>query len=310
MRYTTISFPGLGIEVNPGYQLTIGPIAFRYYGLIIALGLMLAVIYGLRRSKQFGLTQDDILDGVLIIVPVAVIFARAYYCIFAWEEYAANPIEVLYIWKGGLAIYGGVIGALLGIIVYAKCKKISLGALLDVVALGFLIGQAIGRWGNFFNREAFGEVTDSFLRMGLENSMTGQVVYYHPTFLYESVWNAIGFVVLHILSKRRRYDGQIALGYAAWYGLGRTFIEGLRTDSLYLGQFRVSQILAAVSCVAAVAVLVWQAFRLHDKANLFVNRKAAAAEAIAAEAVVEVPAETAEESTAEEAPAEEAKTEE
>ena len=101
MRYTTISFPGLGIEVNPGYQLTIGPIAFRYYGLIIALGLMLAVIYGLRRSKQFGLTQDDILDGVLIIVPVAVIFARAYYCIFAWEEYAANPIEVLYIWKGG-----------------------------------------------------------------------------------------------------------------------------------------------------------------------------------------------------------------
>ncbi len=282
MRYSTISFPSLGIEINPGYQIDIGPIAFRYYGLIIALGLILAVIYGMRRSKQFGLTQDDILDGVLIIVPIAIIFARAYYCIFSWEEYAANPIEVLYIWNGGLAIYGGVIGAVLGIIVYAKVKKLSLGALLDIVALGFLIGQAIGRWGNFFNREAFGEVTDSFLRMGLENSITGAVVYYHPTFLYESVWNAIGFVVLHFLSKRRRYDGQIALGYAAWYGLGRTFIEGLRTDSLYWGDFRVSQLLAAVSCVAAVAVLIWQAFRIHDRANLFVNRTAAAAAEIAA----------------------------
>ena len=283
MRYSTISFPALGIEINPGYQIDIGPLSIRYYGLIIGLGLILAVIYGLRRSKQFGLTQDDILDGVLIIVPIAIIFARAYYCIFSWEEeYAANPIEVLYIWNGGLAIYGGVIGAVLGVIVYAKVKKLSLSAVLDIVALGFLIGQAIGRWGNFFNREAFGEQTDFFLRMGLKNSITGEVVYYHPTFLYESVWNAVGFALLHFLSKRRRYDGQIALGYVAWYGLGRTFIEGLRTDSLYWGSFRVSQILAAVSCVAAVAVLIWQSFRIHDRANLFVNRRAAAALEVAA----------------------------
>ena len=280
MRYTTISFPGLGLEMNPGYKIDIGPMSLYYYGLIIALGLLLAAVYGLHRCKQFGLTQDNVLDGALAIIPFAVICARIYYCVFAWDEYKANPIEVLYIWNGGLAIYGGVIGAAIGIVVFCKIKKISLGTALDITSLGFLIGQAIGRWGNFFNREAFGEQTDSFLRMGLENAFTGQVVYYHPTFLYESVWNALGFVALHFLSKRRQYDGQIALGYAAWYGLGRAFIEGLRTDSLYFGDFRISQVLAAVSCVVATAVVVWQAFRPHDKANLYVNRVAAAQEAI------------------------------
>ena len=280
MRYTTISFPGLGLEMNPGYKIDIGPMSLYYYGLIIALGLLLAAVYGLRRCKQFGLTQDNVLDGALAIIPFAIICARIYYCVFAWDEYKANPIEVLYIWNGGLAIYGGVIGAAIGIVVFCKIKKISLGTALDITSLGFLIGQAIGRWGNFFNREAFGEQTDSFLRMGLENAFTGQVVYYHPTFLYESVWNALGFVALHFLSKRRQYDGQIAIGYVAWYGLGRAFIEGLRTDSLYFGDFRISQVLAAVSCVVATAVLVWQAFRPHDKANLYVNRVAAAQEAI------------------------------
>ncbi|MDD6854880.1 MAG: prolipoprotein diacylglyceryl transferase, partial [Oscillospiraceae bacterium] len=134
--------------------------------------------------------------------------------------------------------------------------------------------QAMGRWGNFFNREAFGCRTDSFFRMGLLNSITGTVSYFHPTFLYESVWNVIGFVMLHFASKHRQYDGQIALGYAAWYGLGRTFIEGLRTDSLYLGVFRVSQLLAAVTCFAALVVLVWQMFRPHDPARLLVNQTA------------------------------------
>ena len=290
MKYSTISFPGLGIEVNPNYKLEIGPLSIHYYGLIIALGLLLAVIYGLRRSKRFGLTQDHILDGVLAIVPFAIICARAYYCIFAWHEYAANPIEVFYIWNGGLAIYGGVIGAVVGVIVYCKIRKLSLGAVLDIMALGFLIGQAIGRWGNFFNREAFGSFTQSFLRMGLENIATGKVTYHHPTFLYESLWNGAGFLLLHFLSKRRQYDGQIALGYAAWYGLGRTFIEGLRTDSLYWGDFRVSQILAAISCLAAVGVLVWQLFRPHDEEKLFVNRVAAAKEAAAEEPITEEPA--------------------
>ena len=274
--YSSISFPTFGIEVNPGRSLSIGPLTVYYYGLLIACGLLLAVVYGYRRAKQFGIKQDDITDGVLWIVPFAVLCARAYYCIFSWESggYSENPISVLYIWEGGLAIYGGVLGAAVGIAVYAKCKRISLPALLDLVSLGFLIGQSIGRWGNFFNREAFGEATDSFLRMGLMNVFTGQYEYYHPTFLYESLWNAAGFVMLHILSKRRRYDGQIALGYAAWYGLGRTFIEGLRTDSLYWGSIRVSQALAAVSCVAAVGVLIFFRLRKDLRKPLYADRVA------------------------------------
>ena len=274
-----ISFPGLGIEINPpkGFIL-FDRLNIHFYGLIIAIGLILAVVYGLRRANQFGLKSDDILDGVLWIVPVAIICARAYYVIFQWDMYKDDPISMLYIWKGGLAIYGGVIGAALCVILHCKIKKISLGAVLDLVALGFLIGQAIGRWGNFFNREAFGAETEHFLRMGLmlnaDGAYASEMHYFHPTFLYESLWNTVGFVALHFLSKKRQYDGQVALGYAAWYGLGRALIEGLRTDSLYWGPFRVSQVLAAISCVAAVAVLVFMAFRKHDKEKLFVNRVA------------------------------------
>ncbi|HIT33986.1 MAG TPA: prolipoprotein diacylglyceryl transferase [Candidatus Faecousia intestinigallinarum] len=273
--FTTISFPGLGIELNPGRVLTIGSLNIHYYGLIIAFGLVLAVIYAGRRCRQFGFTQDDLLDGVLWVTPFAILCARAYYCIFEWEQYADNPISVLYIWNGGLAIYGGVLGAIVGILVFCRVKKLKTAAVLDLVALGFLIGQGIGRWGNFFNREAFGAPTDSFLRMGLLDAATGEVTYYHPTFLYESLWNLAGFVLLHFLSKKRKYDGQIALGYAAWYGLGRAFIEGLRMDSLYWGQFRVSQVLAAVSCLAAVAALLALSFRPHSPEKLFVNQVAA-----------------------------------
>ena len=275
--YTEISFPSLGIAINPSSTFSIGPLTVHYYGLIIACGLVLAVIYACRRSKEFGISVDDLTDGVLWVTPFAIICARLYYCIFSWESggYADNPISILYIWKGGLAIYGGVIGAAVGIIVFCKIKKIKIPMLLDLVSLGFLIGQALGRWGNFFNREAFGAETDFFLRMGLMSARTGEVIYVHPTFLYESVWNVVGFVLLHKLSKHRRYDGQVALGYVAWYGLGRAFIEGLRTDSLYIGAIRVSQLLAAVSCFAALAVLVWQSFKPHKAEDLFVNQVAA-----------------------------------
>ena len=297
-KYTTISFPSIGLEIDPGRSLQITEnFAIHYYGIIIAVGLLLAVFYGLKRSKQFGLKQDDILDGVLGIVPFAVICARAYYCAFSWSDYAENPISVLYIWEGGLAIYGGVIGAALGVIVFCAIKKIKIGAVLDIVSLGFLIGQSIGRWGNFFNREAFGEATDSFFRMGLLNSYNNTVEYYHPTFLYESVWNLVGFIALHFLSKKRKYDGQIALGYMAWYGLGRALIEGLRTDSLYLGNFRVSQLLAALSFVVAVGVLLWQSFRSHDPQKLFVNQVAAREAAMLAEQEQPESTETAEEET-------------
>ena len=276
MNYTSISFPSFGITVDPPRSFSLGPLTIHLYGLVIAVGLMLAVLYCCRRCKEFGLKEDDILDGVLWITPFAIVCARIYYVVFSWQDYVANPISVLYIWEGGIAIYGGVLGAVLGIAVFCRIKKLKMATVLDLVLLGFLIGQSIGRWGNFFNREAFGAPTETFFRMGLMNSVTGQWEYYHPTFLYESVWNLVGLVLLHFLSKKRRYDGQVALGYAAWYGLGRTFIEGLRMDSLYWGSFRVSQVLAAVSCTAAVCVLLWQSFRPHDPAKLYVNQAAAA----------------------------------
>ncbi len=277
--YGGISFPGLGITVNPGRGLEIFGLDIRYYGLIIAIGLMLAALYGMRRSKHFGIKEDDIVDGVLLVTPFAILCARLYYCAFSWTEggYARDPISILYIWNGGLAIYGGVLGAIVGVAVLCKFKKIKVAALLDLVAIGFLIGQGIGRWGNFMNREAFGAAVspDYFLAMGLENTRTGVIEYYHPTFLYESLWNLTGAVILHFASYRRKYDGQIALGYVAWYGLGRAMIEGLRVDSLYWGPIRVSQALAAFSCIAALSVMIF--FWLKPpKGELFVLQQAAA----------------------------------
>lgn len=290
-NYSAISFPLLGIEVDPIRTLSLGPLTIHLYGAVIALGLLLAGIYCCRRSKRAGLTEDDILDGILWITPFAVACARTYYCAFSWSEYASNPISVLYIWNGGLAIYGAVLGAFVGVAVYCKIKKCSLPALLDLVVMGFLIGQLVGRWGNFFNREAFGAATDAFSRMGLYNTVTGQWEYYHPTFLYESLWNLCGFLLLHFLYPKRAYDGQIALGYASWYGLGRAMIEGLRVDSLYWGNFRVSQLLAGFSCVAAVAALTVLHFKPHDRENLTEHRYAEALARKAAEAEKEDPGE-------------------
>ena len=280
-RYTTISFPSLGIEIDPIREFTLGPLSIHMYGLIIACGLILAAWYAMKRADRFGLTEDHVLDGVLWVTPFAIACARAYYVLFSWEYYKDDPITALYIWEGGIAIYGGILGAVLGMLVYCRVRKIRLTAALDVVSIAFLIGQSIGRWGNFFNREAFGAETESFLRMGLYSPARDTVTYYHPTFLYESVWNAVGFVLLHFLSKKRKYDGQIALGYAAWYGLGRAMIEGLRTDSLYIPgtSIRVSQLLAAASCGAAVFMLVYLSMKPHSPDKLFVNVRAVANEA-------------------------------
>lgn len=272
-----ISFPGLGLEVNPSPILvSIGPLSIHWYGVVIALGLLLALWYASRRAPEFGLTEDHILNMVLTALPLGVLGARIYYCVFNWALYRDNPISALYIWEGGLAIYGGVIGAVTGALLSAKLSKVPAAPLLDLGGLGLLIGQCIGRWGNFFNREAHGGLTDSFLRMGLTGA-DGVVRYYHPTFFYESVWNLLGFVLLHFFSrKHRRYDGQIFTMYVAWYGLGRSWIEGLRTDSLYLfgTGLRVSQLVAALSCLAAVALLVWNLYlRPRDPARMYVNRK-------------------------------------
>lgn len=273
-----ITFPNLGITVDPN------PVAFTvfgkdiyWYGIIIALGFLLAVIYMMRRAPVFGLTQDDVLDEVLWAVPIGVICARLYYCIFYWELYADNPISILYIWEGGLAIYGGVIGGAITILVVSRVKKIKTGTMLDIAAMAVLIGQIFGRWGNFMNREAHGTVTDSFFKMGLVDA-SGAVTYYHPTFLYESVWNLVGFLALHFLTKKRKFDGQIFLSYLTWYGLGRVWIEGLRTDSLYLFStgIRVSQLVAALCVVIGGGALAFMLIkRKPDPAQLYVNQKAA-----------------------------------
>ena len=270
-----ITFPNLGISVNPSR------VAFNvlgkdiyWYGIIIAAGFLLAVIYAMRRAPSFGLNEDNILDMLFVAVPLAIVCARLYYCIFYWDLYRDNPIAILYVWEGGLAIYGGVIGAVIGVAIFCRVKKLPIGPVLDVGSLGLLIGQMIGRWGNFMNREAHGAVTDGFFKMGIADA-AGNVTYYQPTFLYESVWNLVGFVALHFYSKRRKFDGEVFLLYLAWYGLGRAWIEGLRTDSLYLFNtgIRVSQLLAALSCVAAIAVLVYvRVVRKPQPEKLYVNR--------------------------------------
>ena len=247
-----IAFPGLGLE------FTINRVAFTvfgkeiyWYGIIICVGFILAALYRNFRVKKFGFTSDNLIDCMIICVPVGVVCARLYYVVFEWEYYSQHPAEIVAVWNGGIAIYGAVIGVLIALFAYSRFKKLSFAGLCDMAALGLLIGQCIGRWGNFINGEAHGGTTLLPWRMTID---AGSPV--HPTFLYESLWNLVGFIALHFISKKRKFEGEIALLYVAWYGLGRAWIEGLRTDSLYLGPMRVSQILAVISCAAAIVILV------------------------------------------------------
>lgn len=273
----SIGFPNIGIdEINPSDGFRLFGFEIKYYGVIIALGLLLAAFYAMRRAKQFGLTSDDILDIVLVGTPSAVIGARLYYVLSH-----GTPIDQwLNIRDGGMAIYGGVIAAVLSVLLFCMLSKKRRRKFLpcaDLAGLGFLIGQSVGRWGNFFNREAFGTYTDSLLAMRLsehrldgltelkdspamqtlrENAVDG-FIQVHPTFLYESIWNILGVVLIHFLSKKRKFDGQVFLYYIAWYGLGRVYIEGMRMDSLMPGDIRISQLIAGISCLAAVAILIY-----------------------------------------------------
>ena len=263
MRDAIISFPMFGdFSVNPPSYFTIGNFDIYYYGVIIACGFILAALYCARRAPEFGFTADDLYEIVIFIIPVCIIGARLYYVLFRLDYYLANPSKIFAVRDGGLAIYGGIIFGVLTGIIWCKIKKKRLFALGDLTAFGLLIGQSIGRWGNFMNREAFGAVTDVFCKMGL-TAPNGETVYVHPTFLYESLWNIVGFLILHFVSKKkkRKYDGQYFWFYVLWYGLGRMWIEGLRTDSLYIGAtgIRVSQLLAALSAITAVIVLLVKA---------------------------------------------------
>ena len=271
-----ISFPNLGITVDPS------PVAFTifgkeiyWYGIIIACGFLLAVLYMMYRANTFGLTQDDVLDLILWAVPIGVVCARLYYCVFYWDLYRDNPISMLYIWEGGLAIYGGIIGGAITVLVLSRVKKIPPLVMLDNASMGVIIGQICGRWGNFMNREAHGSVTDSFFKMGLADA-AGNITYYHPTFLYESVWNLVGFIFLAIWTRKgkRQYDGQATLLYFVWYGLIRFLLEPLRTSPLLIPgtALRASQVIGGGMCLVALVILVVQSRRAHRPEDLYVNR--------------------------------------
>lgn len=252
-----VTFPSLNLsfDIN-NVAFSIGDYDVYWYGIIIGIGFILAFLYAMKNLKRFGISADKFLDCVIVGLITAVLGARLYYVLFRWDMYKDNLASIFAIHDGGLAIYGGIIGALLGGCIVAKIVKLSIPAVLDIAALGFLIGQGIGRWGNFVNQEAFGTPTDLPWGMMSENT-AGQTV--HPCFLYESLWCLLGFVLLHIFSKKfRKYDGQIFLLYLAWYGLERMIVEGLRTDSLYTPflNLRVSQILAAVTMITAIVLLI------------------------------------------------------
>lgn len=282
MRGAEISFPMFGdFSINPPSSFNLFGKPIYFYAVIIACGMLIAALYCAKRAPKFGLTDDNLYDFIIWAIPLCVIGARLYYVAFKWDYYAENFGEIIAIWNGGLAIYGGVITGIIVALVWCRIKKIPFLAMADLTSFGLLIGQAIGRWGNFMNREAFGGETDIFCRMGLTYPGM-ETVYVHPTFLYESLWNFIGLIVLHIwVNKgRRRYDGQVFWLYIFWYGLGRAWVEGLRTDSLYVGQtdIRVSQLLAAVSALAALAVLIYKAVKKPDPAEMLVNRQNGEAE--------------------------------
>ena len=296
-----ISFPGLfgDWEINPSpVAIDIGN-GIYWYGIIIALGLILAVLFCSWRSKDYGLTEDNVYDMIIWQIPLCIVGARLYYVIFYLDLYrnpdgSFNWGKMVAVWDGGLAIYGAVITAFIVLLIFCKKKKLSFGAFADLGVMGLLIGQAVGRWGNFMNREAFGGETTLPWRMRLWTSAT-EYIEVHPTFLYESLWNVVGLLlIVFVISKARTFDGENACFYFIWYGIGRTWIEGMRTDSLYLfdwtlfGQpIRVSQALSVVLVVVAFVVLIIGKRRHpHGKEDLFVTRQAAlAAQAAAAEPV-------------------------
>lgn len=288
---TEIQFPKLGwtFHIDPT-AFTIGSFNIQWYGIIIVLGLILALIYVLPRMKRFGLDADRAIDAIIGGVIGGIIGARTYYVLLRWDEYKGDIKAIFNTRNGGLAIYGGLIGAILVGFIICKIRKVKVLPMLDIVSIGFLIGQGIGRWGNFVNQECFGSNTSSFLgitggriqqtiidqtAIGGEMNLNGNAAMVwdkavHPCFLYESIWCLLGFLVLSTLSKRRKYDGQIFLMYMAWYGAGRFVIEGLRTDSLMAGSLKFSQMLSAILVLVSVILQLVFFFRRKRDPERFV----------------------------------------
>ncbi len=271
---TLVSFPGLGLEFFISHvAFKIGGFEVYWYGIIIGLGLLLAMVYAFPKMKKLGVDDDKFIDVVLVSIIAGVIGARLYYVIFSNPSQYQTLADVFDFRDGGLGFYGAVIFGFAAAYIMCRIKKVKILPSLDVASIGFLIGQGLGRWGNFFNQECFGTNTDlpwgmtsktvqSYLISNLSKiEAHGMIVDpylpVHPTFLYESLWLLLGFVVLAIYLKNRKFDGEITLMYLAWNGIGRAVIEGLRTDSLYIGSVRVSQLLAIVGAVLSIAAIVF-----------------------------------------------------
>ena len=259
-----LSFPGLGIG-----EFRVNEIAFTvfghpimWYGVIITCGMILSFLYVYYLSRFEKVSLDDLLDYAIYTVIFGIFGARLYYVLARFDYFIGDSFgETLYnmiaIWQGGLAIYGGIIGGVLTILVISKIKKIRMPRALDLFSPGVIIGQTIGRWGNFMNAEAFGSQTSLPWRMGIRNLDYINTIYVHPTFLYESLWNLLGFLLIHFFYKKKKYDGQVFLFYITWYGFGRMLIEGLRTDSLMIfGIFRVSQVLGLCCFLVGTVLLI------------------------------------------------------
>ena len=252
-----ISFPNLGLEFKINRAaFTIGSFSVYWYGILIALGLFLAIWYGYAECRRTGFNSDHMINMLLIALPLAIVCARAYYVIFNFDLYRDDLLSILDIRSGGIAIYGAVIGAFLSVYFYCRKNKLCLGTVLDLLAVGLLIGQAIGRWGNFVNGEAYGGYTTLPWAMTIENNGRLVAESVHPTFLYESLWNSIGVFLLLLLKKRKRFEGELFSSYMIWYGLGRFMIEGLRADSLYIGPLRISQLVSLCILIAGIIIII------------------------------------------------------
>ena len=276
LRISTISFPGIGIG-----EFSVNSVAFSifgfdiaWYALLITLGMVCAVDYVIYESKKIGITSEDVLDYALFVIPIGIVGAILYYVLTELDKFH-SIWEVFNIRGGGLAIYGGIIAGGITVLVVSYVKKINFLAFADCVAPGVLLAQGIGRWGNFMNGEAYGYECDWFCRMGLQSANTAmdfgtsEMVYVHPTFLYESLWNFLGVALVVLFARyiKKQYDGQLFLMIFGWYGFGRMFIEGLRTDSLYIPgtELRISQVLAGIIFVCAAATLIYFAIKKPNK---------------------------------------------
>lgn len=283
----TISFPNLGIVIEnlPKSISVFGRFDIAFYGIIIGLGIAMGYIVASFQAARTGQDKEVYLDFAMYAVIVSIIGARIYYVVFSWDDYKDDLIQVFNLRAGGLAIYGGVIGGIITAIVYTKIKKMKFTLLADTACVGLLTGQIIGRWGNFFNREAFGDYTNNLFAMRLstydvnQNAITKKMlemaeegnyvgfIQVHPTFLYESVWNLVLLICILLYTKHKKFDGELFLMYMGGYGLGRAFIEGLRTDQLTLGStgIAVSQVLAFVLFVTSLGVIIYKRVTLKKK---------------------------------------------